>query len=278
MRIASTSSLTLALLLAAAGPLAVADDLPASTERGKELLSEGDGLADKKETTEAVLRYKLAFEQLLPGLRQLPFRTEVKRDVTAREDLQAFLIKEIDEEQTPAEFKAGELGLKALGFIPREMNWKEVMVRVYSEEIAAFYDPRTKTMHLIREPEAPKPKKRAFLETLLGGKKSGFDKDENKTVIAHELTHALADQHYDLDRMQKAVKGDDDRALALSSLIEGEATLDHDRRPDGRLGRLEDPRDARRRPRPDLQPDDARSCRWPAARRSARPRRSCRRA
>src|SRR5205807_3703962 len=53
----------------------------------------------------------------------------------------------------------------------------------------------------------------------------GFDKDENKTVIAHELTHALADQNFDLDTMQKAVKLDDDRDLALSALIEGEATL-----------------------------------------------------
>ena len=44
-------------------------------------------------------------------------------------------------------------------------------------------------------------------------------------MIAHELTHALADQHYDLDAMQKAVKKDDDRSLALSALIEGEATL-----------------------------------------------------
>jgi hypothetical protein len=59
------------------------------------------------------------------------------------------------------------------------------------------------------------------------GKKEGFDKDENKTVIAHELTHALADQNFDIDRMQKSIKPlhDDDRDLALSALIEGEATL-----------------------------------------------------
>src|SRR5262249_28278455 len=57
------------------------------------------------------------------------------------------------------------------------------------------------------------------------GKKSAFDKDENKTVIAHELTHALADQHYDLDALQKSVKHDDDRSLALDALIEGDATL-----------------------------------------------------
>jgi hypothetical protein len=201
------------------------DDLPASTERGKELLVEGDKLADKKEPTEAVLKYKQAFEQLLPGLRKLHFKHEVKPDVTNREDLKAVLLKEIDEELTPAEFRTGELGMKVLGFIPREMNWKEVMVRVYSEEIAAFYDPKTKTMHLIKEAPVVEAKKKGFFESLLGGKKDGFDKDENKTVIAHELTHALADQNYDLDKMQKVVEADDDRSMALSSLIEGEATL-----------------------------------------------------
>jgi hypothetical protein len=115
--------------------------------------------------------------------------------------------------------------MKALGFIPKDMDFMDIMVRVYSEEIAAFYDPKTDTMHLIREPEKKKgDKPRGFFERLLRGDGS-FSKDENKTVIAHELTHALADQNYDLDKMQDAIKHDDDRSLALSSLIEGEATL-----------------------------------------------------
>ena len=198
-------------------------DLPASTDAGVKLLAEGDKLADRKEPTEAVLKYKLAFEQLLPGLRQIPFRSEVKRDVTRREDLKAVLLKELDEDMTPAEFRTGELGFKALGLIDRDLDWKATMVRVYSEEIAAFYDPKTKTMHLIRESDQA-PKEVGFLEALMG-KKGGFDKDENKTVIAHELTHALADQHYDLDAMQEKVKKDDDQSMALSGLIEGEATL-----------------------------------------------------
>src|SRR3954447_988082 len=107
MRIAT--SLILLLLPVVIGPRTVAADLPASLERGKELLAEGDKLADNKETTEAVLRYKQAFKGRLPGLRHLPCKTEVKRDVTRRQDLRAFLIKEIDEEMTPAEFKTGEL-------------------------------------------------------------------------------------------------------------------------------------------------------------------------
>ena len=205
--------------------LAPADEpLKADVAAGKALLAEGDAAADKGDPTEAVLKYKSAFEQLLPGMRKLPFKAVVKRDVTAREAMGEVLKKELDADATPEEFRGEELGMKALGLIPKDLNYKDILIKVYSEEIAAFYDPKTDTMHLIREPEAKLKKKPGFFESLLG-KKAGFDKDENKTVIAHELTHALADQNYDLDKMQAAAKGDDDRELALSSLIEGEATL-----------------------------------------------------
>lgn len=212
------------LALAVASDAAGAADLTPSLDAGKALLLRGDALADRDQGTEAVLLYKQAFEHLLPSMRKLPFKNEVERDVTAREDLRAFLVKELDEDQTPAEFHGDEVGMKALGFLPREADYKEIMVQVYAEEIAAFYDPKTKTMHLIREPEAKAKKPPSFLERLLG-KTPGFDKEGNKTVIAHELTHALADQHYDIDAMQTAAKGDDDRLLALTALIEGEATL-----------------------------------------------------
>ncbi len=212
------------ILVSALLPQSRAADLSADTAAGKQLLKEGDDAADRGETTEAVIRYKRAFEKLLPGMRKIPFRNEVKRDVTARDDLQAMLIKEIDQEMTPGEFHANELGMKALGLLPHDVDLKAVMVKVYSEEIAAFYDTKTKTMHMIKEPEAKAKKPPTFMERLMG-KTGGFDKDENKTVIAHEMTHALADQNFDIDAMQALAKHDDDRSLALSALVEGEATL-----------------------------------------------------
>ncbi len=203
-------------------------DERASIKEGTRLLREGDHLADGGEFTEAVLRYKRAFESLLPELRGIPFLHEVKRDVTRRQDLKTMLLKELDEDMTPAEFRANEMAMKAFGLVPRDYRLKEALAQVYSEEIAAFYDPKTKTMHLIEEPKKPEPKPKAkpgLLSRLFGQAPAGFEKDENKTVIAHELTHALADQHYDLNQLQKAIKHDDDRQSALSALIEGEATL-----------------------------------------------------
>jgi hypothetical protein len=221
--------ISLAYLLTVAATLVVSarargDEPVPATKEGIKLLAEGDQFADKGNYTEAVIRYKRAMERLLPGVRKLPFKHEVKRDVTKRQDMKALIKKEIEEDMTPEEFRANELGMKAFGLLPRDFNLKEALVQVYAEEVAAFYDPKTKTMHLIEEPKEKAQKAPSFLERLFG-KEQGFDKDENKTVIAHELTHALADQHYDLDAMQQKVKKDDDQSLALDALIEGEATL-----------------------------------------------------
>jgi hypothetical protein len=214
----------LAVVLALLSAPARGDDTQNAIRDGIKLLEEGDRLADKQQYTDAVIRYKRGMERLLPQLRKIPFKHEVKRDVTKRENLKALILKEIDEGMTPEEFRANELALKVFGMLPRDYNLKEALAQVYSEEVAAFYDPKTKTMHLIEEPKAKAKKPPTFLERLFG-KANDFDKDENKTVIAHELTHALADQHYDIDALQKAVKKDDDRSLALDALIEGEATL-----------------------------------------------------
>ena len=205
-----------------AAPAGMRDDAVVLT--ATKLLAEGDKLADDGQFTEAVIRYKSGIEKLLPTLRKIPFKHEVKRDVTKRENMKELILKEIDEDMTPQEFRANELAMKAFGLLPADYNLREALAQVYSEEVAAFYDPKTKTMHLIEEPKKEVKKKPGLLERLFG-KTGDFDKDENKTVIAHELTHALADQHYDLDALQKTVKKDDDRSLALSALIEGEATL-----------------------------------------------------
>ncbi|MGC8641771.1 MAG: hypothetical protein ACP5XB_18035 [Isosphaeraceae bacterium] len=216
---AATSLLTLL-------PLATGwcNDDDSGLKTGTKLLNEGDKLADEGKPAEAVIRYKKAFEKILPCLRHIPFKHEVKRDITKREAMKEMLLKEFDEDMTPEEFRLSELAMKAFGLVPRNLDLKPLLIQVYSEEIAAFYDPKTKTMHLIEEPEAKRKAQPTFLERLFG-KQAGFDKDENKTVIAHELTHALSDQHYDLDKLQKAAKHDDDRSLAVSALIEGEATL-----------------------------------------------------
>ncbi|MDG3002987.1 hypothetical protein [Paludisphaera mucosa] len=220
--LALKSILVLPFAMLAVG-LARAEEHP-DVKAGTGLLSVGDELADKGKPNDAQIRYKEAFEKILPRLRGIPFRHEVKRDVTKREKLQEMLLKEFEADMTPGEFEAEEKAFKAFGLLPADLDLKKLLVDVYSEEIAAYYDPRTKTMYMIEEPESKKDKPPTFLERFLG-KTGGFDKDENKTVIAHEMTHALSDQHYDLDGLHAASKKNDDQSMAVSALIEGEATL-----------------------------------------------------
>jgi hypothetical protein len=147
IRVATVSSAILFFLLIALQGRA-SDNEP-GVKTGTKLLEEGDRLADEGKPSEAVIRYKSAFEQLLPRLRRIPFKHEVKRDITKREAMKAMLLKEFDEDMTPEEFRANELAMKAFGLVPRSLDLKPLLVQVYSEEIAAFYDPKTKTMHLI---------------------------------------------------------------------------------------------------------------------------------
>ena len=209
-----------------AGGLLWADDpvLQSDKSTGLQLLKQGDTLADEGKTNEAEILYQQAMEQLLPGIRHLPFKTTVKRDVTPRDKIRDVMLKEIAEDQSDEEFRADELAMKAFGLLPADLDYKETLLKLLTEQIGAFYDPQTDTMHLILEPEEKTKKKPGFFAKLFGAT-GGFDKDNSKTIIAHELTHALADQHYDLHALTKSISHDDDREMALSSLIEGEATL-----------------------------------------------------
>jgi hypothetical protein len=85
-------------------------------------------------------------------------------------------------------------------------------------QVAGFYDPHGKQMVLVE-----------------GGGNLGFWNGATQFMIqrdvvgemllAHELTHALQDQNFNLEASLDKVKNDDDRALALKSVAEGDATL-----------------------------------------------------
>ena len=206
-------------------PRAAADETDASIKAGTKLLEEGDRLADEGKPGEAVIRYKSAFEQLLPRLRQDPVQA---RGQARRDQARAA------EGHAPEGVRRGH---DSRG-IPRQRDGHEGVrpgAAVARPEAAAGPGLLRGDRRLLRPEDQdhapdrgargrrPRPSPRSWSGS--SARRPGFDKDENKTVIAHELTHALADQHYDLDALHKDAKHDDDRSLAVSALIEGEATL-----------------------------------------------------
>jgi hypothetical protein len=117
--------------------------------------------------------------------------------------------------------------LVALGLIDETPNLLERLVDFYASQVIAFYDPEPRRFFVVRGADKALQKESARdeedIEEITGtADMAGMSE---KLIFAHELTHALQDESLKLDRRMKELKENGDRALALESLLEGEATL-----------------------------------------------------
>src|SRR5580704_14379930 len=117
----------------------------------------------------------------------LPVRREVKRRLTSRDEVVSYLTKHVDDEDTKR-LRRSELVLKKFGLLPREFDLETFLVALLREEVAGYYDPKTKTVNLL----------------------DWVPMEEQEPVMAHELTHALQDQAVNLQKWMK--KGEKDLA------------------------------------------------------------------
>ena len=178
------------------------------------------------------------------GLRDLRYRRiPVPQRVTAAQARRDGL-KDYDASEPPRVRAAEEEVLELLGLHPARTSLRGVAASLYGQGVAGYYDPRTKRLKVV---SGAATSTRALTET----------------VIAHELTHALEDQHYGLD--DNGPSEGDDRALARLALDRGDGDRGHD--PLRRA--LHRPRRAARRAR------SARPSRRPATCRRTSRRRRC---
>lgn len=136
-------------------------------------------------------------------IRKLAILHPVKSGAQSRAEIERMLIKNLDEESTPAELHASELTLKKLGLVPAEFAYRAFIIKVLTEQVMGYYDPKTQFFYLA----------------------DWVNLDEMQPVMAHELTHALQDQHFNLNRFEHWPHGDSDAELAAHALIEGDAML-----------------------------------------------------
>jgi len=108
----------------------------------------------------------------------LPIKSDVKRQMTTRDEVESYLRVKYDEDEDAKRMQRSEIVLKKFGLLDRDFNLKPFLLALLKEQIAAYYDPKTKTVNLV----------------------DWLSVDEQKPVLAHELTHALQDQHLDLDK------------------------------------------------------------------------------
>ncbi len=124
----------------------------------------------------------LAFDSKHSGL---PIKKQVKRRLTSRDEVVAYLTKHMKDEDVKR-LQRSELVLKKFGLLPRDFDLEKLLVSLLREQIAGYYDPKTKTVNLL----------------------DWVPMDQQEPVMAHELTHALQDQTINLNRWMK--KGEKD--------------------------------------------------------------------
>lgn len=149
-------------------------------------------------------------EQLL-DLRGLAFRKDVPASPQSLEDFGDFLDHELDKAM-PEDKRPGLMrGLVRLGMLDEPIDLAGALRDAMLSQAGAYYDPADEVFYYLM----------TGLPTIL-----------MNTIAAHELVHALQDQHFDLDALMADAMGDpdaavrnDDRASAMQFLVEGDATL-----------------------------------------------------
>ncbi len=176
-RVAFLSS-GLLLLMVAPSSLAASESRP-----GDDLFAQADRMLEK-----------------VSEVMQLEVKHPVRKEMTTREAVQAYLRRQLDRQQPGS--KLSDLGeaLTVLGLLPAHYDLADGVVRLLSEQVAGFYDPEENIFYVAEwVPESLQ------LPTM-----------------AHEMAHALQDQHYDLKRLLVPTPGNQDGDMAFQAVVEGQ--------------------------------------------------------
>lgn len=136
-------------------------------------------------------------------IRELSIKRDVKSGAQSRAEIERMIVRNLDQDTNPEEMHATEVLLKAFGLAPKDFRYRSFLIKLLAEQVAGYYDPKAQQFYLA----------------------DWIELEGQKPVMAHELTHALQDQHFNLRRFEKWPKGDSDAELAAHALIEGDAVL-----------------------------------------------------
>ncbi|MGA8108643.1 MAG: hypothetical protein WB974_04370 [Acidobacteriaceae bacterium] len=117
---------------------------------------------------------------------KLPIRHEVKSKLITRPQVEKYLVSKMNDDKDAKRMERSEIVLKKFGLIDPDFQLRPFLVKLLDEQIAAYYDSKTKTVNLL----------------------DWIEPDQQKPVLAHELTHALQDQRVNLDKWQNQTSDD----------------------------------------------------------------------
>ncbi len=119
----------------------------------------------------------------------LPIKHKVKRRLTKRDEVQSYLEKSMKDDKDAKRLERSSAVLKKFGLIPRNFDLRNFLVAMLREQVAGYYDVKTKRVNLL----------------------NWLDAEQQKPVLAHELTHALQDQSFGIDKWMKGSTDDTDK-------------------------------------------------------------------
>ncbi len=133
-------------------------------------------------------------------IRHLEPKGPIAKGVKSRKEIEAYLRARLEQDYPTEEVLAEQKLLIKLGLIPDDTDLEELLVLLFTEQIAGLYDFESGTLFIA----------------------DWIPLEIQKPVMAHELMHALQDQHFDLASLLKSGKDNDDAMLAKAALVEGE--------------------------------------------------------
>ena len=134
-------------------------------------------------------------------LLSLPILSPLKKSLRSREEIRAYLLQKMKEDKDADKRYADQKSMEKFGLLPKGYPLEETLVKVLTEQIAGLYDPDSKEF-FIADWNTPA---------------------DERMVMSHELTHALHDQHFHIDKWTDAAKPNDDAELARDAVVEGSA-------------------------------------------------------
>jgi hypothetical protein len=136
-------------------------------------------------------------------LRGLPFKQDVSVAVVSDDEAIARTMQRLEEFGELEDLAWAEKVLKVLGLAKPDDDLTQLVMDALREQIGGYYDPGTDQFYLLDDMPA------AMVDIL----------------TAHELTHALEDQYYNLEELLVSDDVDDDHIFARGAVTEGSATL-----------------------------------------------------
>ena len=155
---------------------------------------------------------------------KLPIQHKIKRKLVDRDTVERDLTERLKNDEDSQRMEHAELVLKKFGFLPRDFHLRQFFISMMREQVAGYYNVKDQTVYLLDwiEPVAQRP------------------------ILAHELTHALQDQNYHLEKWDKSGSDekdkkkkwspenldpnqesiDDEQLVARVSLLEGQGMVE----------------------------------------------------